>query len=447
VNLLRQIWQAGVVGCGGAGFPTHFKWNSGAEHFIINAVECEPLLCTDRYLMRTYADAIVSACRSAADILQAKYTTIGLKRSYSAEIAALEDAISRLGADISIHKLDNFYPAGDEHVLVREVMGKTVPYGRIPLDVGAVVSNVATMVAVGDAMENRPLVEKYVTVTGEVGTPCIVKAPVGTPVEECIRAAGGALVEDPLIIAGGPLMGTAISQRPEERRVVTKTTSGLLLFKKDSYMGHYQRPLELEHLRKQAASACIQCNYCTMLCPRNLLGHPLQPSQIMRAISAREDTEVLLRENESVRNVSLCTLCGVCTVYACPMGLRPSRVNEYLRNEMAALKIRGARGESTAPLPGREWRKIPSERIAARAGVLKYESRVSDKLVTVHPREVVIGLRQGIGKPPVPVVEPGGLVEAGELIAEISEDALGANLHASISGTVVEVSDVIRIVG
>ena len=447
MNLLRQIWQAGVVGCGGAGFPTHFKWNSGAEHFIVNAVECEPLLCTDRYLTRTCADSIVSACRSVAETLRAKQTTIALKRSYSAEIAALEDAVSRLGADISIHKLDSFYPAGDEHVLVREVTGKTVPYGGIPLDVGAVVSNVATMVAAGDAMENRPLVEKYVTVTGEVGAPCIIKVPVGTPVEECIRAAGGALTEDPLIILGGPLMGTAISQRPEDERVITKTTSGLLLFENDSYMARYRQPLELERLRKQAASACIQCNYCSMLCQRNLLGHPLQPSHIMRAVSAREDVETLLQENEMVRNVSLCTLCGACTVYACPMGLMPSRVNEYLKNKMAALKIRGIKGESPAPLPGREWRKIPSERIAARAGILKYEGRVSGKLVTVHPREVIIGLRQGIGKPPEPTVELGSLVEAGDLIAEIPEDTLGANLHASISGTVIEISDVIRIVG
>ena len=447
MSFLEKVWSAGIVGCGGAGFPTHIKWNTkDAGILIINAVECEPLLCTDRYLMRHFAADIVDGCGYAAERLDAAETVIAIKEEYREEILALEAAIAAAGRKIRLKKLMAFYPAGDEQVIVREVTGRTVPYGGIPLDVGAVVSNVATMLAAAQAVKDVPMTEKYITVSGEVKTPCIVKAPVGTSVEDCLAAAGGSLTRDPVIVAGGPMMGKLISNEPQADQVVTKTTSGLLVFPAESYMATYKRPLELAALRKRAATSCIQCSYCSMLCPRHMLGHPLEPHRIMRTLAHPGELSELLRESDVLQSAAWCSMCGACTVYACPMGLQPSKVNTLLKEEMAHQGIRPQKGVPTESNTFRELRKIPTERLLSRLNVGRYEGKVGDALVCVSPKRVTLLLRQGGGKLPQPLVQVGDHVRAGQLIAAIPEGGMGANLHASINGTVTSVTDRITIV-
>ena len=160
MSFLKKVWAAGIVGCGGAGFPTHIKWNTKAAGIlIVNAVECEPLLCTDRYLMRHFAADIVTGCGYVAEQLGVTETVIAIKKEYREEILTLEAAIAATGRKIQLKKLMAFYPAGDEQVIVREVTGRTVPYGGIPLDVGAVVSTVATMLAAAQAVKDVPMTE------------------------------------------------------------------------------------------------------------------------------------------------------------------------------------------------------------------------------------------------------------------------------------------------
>lgn len=445
MNLLEYVEQAGVVGCGGAGFPAHIKWNAKAEYLIINAVECEPLLSTDKYLIRNRAKDLVSACSKVAEILEADHIVIAIKGTYKREIEALEEVIAADSAEIKIHKLNSFYPAGDEQVIVYEVTGRTVPCGGIPLDVGAVVSNVATLIAAFDAAHGNPLIDKYITVAGEVNQPAIVKAPVGTSVSACIEAAGGAALEDYLVIAGGPMMGKEISSEEEDRQRVTKTTSGILVLPKNGFMDAYKAEINLSALKKKAATSCIQCSYCTMMCPRHLLGHPLQPHRIMRAIAFHDDLEQLFEDNVHIKNALLCSLCGVCTAYACPMGLQPSKVNAFLKDEMAKRGIRRDTKEITTPLADREWRKVPTGRISGRVGVKNYQTSPDIDLIELEPEEVSILLKQGPGKVPEPMVSVGDVVERGAMIASIPAGTMGANLHASIGGTVTEVSNVIRI--
>ncbi|WP_130863999.1 4Fe-4S dicluster domain-containing protein [Bacilliculturomica massiliensis] len=446
MNLLELVEKAGVTGCGGAGFPTHIKWNAKADWFIVNAVECEPLLQTDQYLMRNRADDIVYACRQAAEMIGAQNAVIAVKRAYGKEIAALEKAVETAGAAVRIHRMDSFYPAGDEQVIVYEVTGKTVPCGGIPLDVGVVVSNVATLAAAFDAMKEEPFIMKYITVAGAVNSPAVIRAPLGTSVSECVEAAGGAAADDCFVVSGGPMMGKKIACDAVSGRV-TKTTSGILVLPKGGFMEEYKGDMDLEALKKRARSACIQCSYCTMLCPRHLLGHPLEPHRIMRAAAFSEDLDQLLESDGPVRNASLCSLCGVCTAYACPMGLEPSKLNAFLKEEMARRGIRRSGKETTVPLPDREWRKVPTGRISRRVGTADYGGTKEDALIEIRPEEVAIALRQGPGVLPQPVVAAGDRVSPGTLIASIPAGALGSNLHASIEGTVVEVSDVIRIRG
>ena len=445
MNLLEMVEVAGIVGCGGAGFPTHIKWNAKAEHFIVNAVECEPLLGTDRFLMRHRADDIISACVCVSEVLEAAQTTIAIKGEYKEEIQSLKEAIDKVDANINIHELYAFYPAGDEQVIVYEVTGKVVPCGGIPLDVGVVVSNVATLVAVSEILSGEPLISKYITVAGEVKNPTVVKAPIGTLIEECIQAAGGALIDNPIIIVGGPMMGKDISLVSSDKQRVTKTTSGILVLPREGTIKKYKETMDLPALKKRAATSCIQCQYCTMLCPRHMLGHPLQPHMIMRSLGHINNIEDLFENNEYVVNAHLCSLCGVCSVYACPMGLQPSKVNAFLKDELGKRGIRRTTKETTVPYEEREGRRIPTHRITARVGAAKYEGKIGDDLSEVVPDEVAIALRQGPGKLPEPMIQVGDIVAKGQPIASIPKGGMGSNLHASIDGQVVEISDVIRI--
>lgn len=190
MDLLEKIMAAGIVGCGGAGFPTHAKLNCTVEYLIVNAAECEPLLRTDRYLMLNRAPEIVSAMELVAETVKARKLYIALKETYTDEIASLNAAIAAKNSRVEIFPLKNFYPAGDEQIMVLEVTGRTVPPGGIPLDVGAVVSNTATMCGIYDASRDIPFTDKYLTVTGAVAHPMIVKAPLGTSFRECIEQAG-----------------------------------------------------------------------------------------------------------------------------------------------------------------------------------------------------------------------------------------------------------------
>lgn len=444
MELLEQIKNAGIVGCGGAGFPTHAKLNCQVDWLIVNGAECEPLLRTDRWLMRHKAEEIVSAAAQCGDAVGAQTIYIALKAHYEEAVAALQQACRRLGGRVNVFFLQNFYPAGDEQALVLEVTGRTVPPGGIPLDVGAVVSNAATMYAVWEASRGEAFTRKYLTVTGEVGTPSIVQAPIGTTFAACIAAAGGTKLERYDILCGGPMMGKLYTQEEAETQVITKTTSGLVVLPPDTPLAR-QRETPLRAILRRAKTACIQCTQCTELCPRHLSGHPLKPHKIMRKLAYTEDIGEALNDFD-LRQAQICSECGVCEVYACPMGLQPRQVNIYVKGELARAGIKYSRtGDSWQAMEQREWRKVPSRRMAARLGVGTYYDCEIDNLVSVDPDQVRLPLKQHIGAPSVPLVSVGDPVRRGQRIAACPENALGANLCASIDGMVSAVDDAITI--
>lgn len=439
MQLTELIYQAGIIGCGGAGFPTHAKYNGRIETIIINGAECEPLLQTDRYLMRNKAGELIKAADMLLRETGAGGCVIALKASYTREIGALEEAIRSLGSDVRLHRLESFFPAGDEQTIVYEVTGKVVPPAGIPLNVGCVVNNIATLYAIYEAMEGRPFTQKYLTVTGEVKHPVIAKVPIGTPVVECLKLAGGPLLSDYVVVNGGPMMGKLMTKEEAESAYVTKTMSGLIVLSTDSSIAR-RSAVTLKHMLNRAKSACIQCSFCSQLCPRALLGHPLEPHRIMRKLSSCRDlTEIL--DDRDVRNAALCCECGICEVYACPMGLQPRKVNALLKGELAGAGIRYQRTEGEwEPDPNRNMRKAPTARVASRAGVAAFEEIQIDELKEINPASsgtVRLTFRQSIGAPSQPVVKDGERVEKGQLIAVCPEGSLGSALHAPISGVAV----------
>lgn len=442
MGLIDQVAASGVVGCGGAGFPTHIKLKGNFEYFIVNGAECEPLLRTDRYLMCNRAHEIVEAVSAVARELSIPHAVIGLKEHYSEEIAALSQAISELNAPVELHLFDSFYPAGDEQTIVHEITGRVVPPAGLPGEVGAVVNNIATVYSIYQAMQGHPFVKKYLTVTGEVNHPKIICVPIGTRIKRCIELAGGARNKSYYLIDGGPMMGKPIEDA--DAAVVTKTTSGILVLPADGYHASHNA-VPVRSMLNRARSACIQCTFCSELCPRHMLGHPLEPHKIMRKVAVGIDIKELLHDPD-IRNAQLCCECGVCETYACPMDLQPRRINAMIKRELGAAGIRYERNENEWTVnPMREDRKVPSERLAARVGVHRYYNYVIKDLTCDEPDEVRIPLKMNIGAPSVPVIRVGDIVKMGDLIAKPKEGALGANIHASIAGRITAISDSITI--
>ena len=440
-----MIKAAGIVGCGGAGFPTHVKLNGTFEYLIINGAECEPLLRNDRYLMRNHADEIVAATAAIASELSIPHAVIALKGHYHDEVKALKAAVQKIGANVEIFELESFYPAGDEQTIVYEVTGRIVPPAALPSQVGAVINNVATVYAIHQAMSGIPLTHKYMTVTGEVKHPTILKVPVGTPLSYCIEQAGGSKIRDYVVVTGGPMMGKLVKQQDIDTAVVTKTTSGILVLPADGYHAS-SAALDTRRMLVQARAACIQCSYCTQMCPRHMLGHPIEPHRIMRKMAVSIDTGSML-DDKIIRSAQLCCECGICETYACPMGLKPRKINAMLKRELAAAGIRYQRtDEQYTANPMRDYRKAPTEKVAYRAGVHRYYGYEITDLITAQPDRVDIPLSMHIGAPAQAVVAVGDRVQVGDVIGVIPQDKLGACIHASISGRVAAVGDRVTII-
>lgn len=439
MNLTEVVKAAGIVGAGGAGFPTHVKLNAKAECFVVNAAECEPLIETDKYLCRTYPDQIVAAVEAVAAHLEAGRAVIALKGKYKAEIAALQAAISREDARIELFEMGTFYPAGDEQTMVQQVTGRSVPERGLPLDVGAVVDNVGTLLNIFDALQGRPVVDKFLSVVGEVKAPIMLHVPVGTAITECVKAAEPTIGDYGLIL-GGPMMGKVLlSQAEIDAAVVTKTTGNVIVLPRDHYLFR-RSALPMASIRHQTRSACIQCRMCTDLCPRYLIGHQIRPNMVMRNLWREEGMEDNEEYRKAFGDAANCCDCGVCEMFACPMGLSPRKVNQYIKGQLRERGIQVPRNMEPEARSFVDQRHTPTDRLVARLGLSQYYGLHAHECLELNPSEVFFPFSQHIGKPASMVKAVGDTVERGEVLAEAAE-GLSANIHASISGVVVEVTD------
>ncbi|VBB05307.1 alpha-helical ferredoxin [Lucifera butyrica] len=437
-EIIAAVKAAGVVGAGGAGFPTHVKINAGVDTVIANGAECEPLLRAHQHIMAAESAKLIMGLKTVMLATGAGRGFIGLKRKYEAAVNNLQATLQRMNEQqVEILFLPDFYPAGDEQVLVHEVTGRIVPEGGIPLNVGVVVANVETLINVTQALEGQPVTDKYVTVTGAVARPVTLKAPVGTGVGELISLAGGAAVKDYTVIDGGPMMGKVI---PAEA-VITKTTGGLIILPSDHPL-ILQKTTPWATVANRAKAVCCNCRACTDVCPRYLLGHSLEPHRIMQAVGrgVSGDTAVYTR-------AFLCSECGACDTFGCTMGLSPRRVNAQFKQQLAKGGIKNPHHiEPGRTRAERDYRRIPIKRLIARLGLTGYDRPAPLELRDITPGEVRLLLSQHIGAPSKPLVKPGDRVNRGDLIAAACEGAaVSANLHASISGEIFAVENYIGI--
>lgn len=432
MDVVELIRNAGVVGAGGAGFPTHVKVKCQAEVVIANGAECEPLLRIDQQLMERYPDDIVRGLQAVMDVTGAKRGVIALKAHYYRAVDALEKAIQGKPG-LSLHLMKSYYPAGDEQQMVYDITGRVVPTGGLPLDVGAVVNNVNTFINIANALDGKPVTDKYVTVNGEVASPVTLKVPIGTPLRALIAAAGGPASEEGYtLIIGGPAMGKLCDDWDAP---VTKTTGGVLVFRSSHRLIALKTPNTEEEIR-MAKAVCCQCNMCTLMCPRNALGLGVEPHKAMRAAAMGQGAQL-----GDPNGVLSCCDCGICTYYACNFGLKPSRMMQNMKQGLMQAGYKPRKEVKGSPNANLEMTRLPVKRLISRMGVADYDVPAPLDERDLGVTKVTIPLQQHIGAPSVPVVSVGSRVEKGALIADIPEGRLGAKIHASISGNVVSVTD------
>ncbi|WP_194830935.1 electron transport complex subunit RsxC [Prolixibacter sp. SD074] len=300
-----KILAAGIVGLGGATFPTHVKLSPPpgmtAEVLLINGVECEPYLTSDHRLMLEKGAEIIAGTKLLMKSLGVNKAVIGIENNKPDAITRMQDLTAN-EPEISVQPLKVKYPQGGEKQLIKAVTGKEVPSGALPIAVGAVVNNVGTAFAVYEAvMKNKPLVERVVTVTGKsVKEPSNLMVRIGTPVTDLVEAAGGMPEDTGKVISGGPMMGRAITTLEVP---VTKGTSGILLIRD-------------EEAKRNEVEPCIRCGKCVTVCPMGL-----EPYLLMTM------SEKKLWERSEDRHVMDCIECGSCS-FTCPSN-RP--LLDYIR--------------------------------------------------------------------------------------------------------------------
>lgn len=296
-EIIEIVHKAGIVGMGGAGFPAHIKMNvpkdKKAEYVIINGAECEPYLSSDHRSMVTYPDKIIFGIKAIMKAAGAANAIIALEDNKRDAEQILTEKISS-ESNINISVMQTKYPQGSEKHIIKAILDREVPSGGLPIDVGVIVNNIDTCIAVSNAItDGEPVIKRRVTVAGDgISWPGVFEVPVGMLVSELLEEAGGLNGNMRKLIMGGPMMGTALFETDVP---VIKTTSGILA-------------LSRSEVRKYEEGPCLRCGKCVEVCPMKLM--PLELAKAGRTNDVERAAELFAND---------CIECGSCS-YICPSG-------------------------------------------------------------------------------------------------------------------------------
>lgn len=315
-NLRQLVWDAGIVGLGGAAFPTHVKLappeEKPVDSFILNGCECEPYLTSDHRVMVEKTDKILTGMSIIMKVLGVNNGYIGIEDNKPDAVEAMQERVNALDLDYKVLSLETKYPQGAEKMLIQTVLNRQVPTGGLPMDVGTVVNNVGTALAVAEAVtEGKPLIQRVVTVTGDgIAQPRNVMTRIGTPFQSLIDFCGGLNEETVQVFMGGPMMGMA---QYDLSIPVVKATSGIICSTEANVTRFESYP-------------CIQCGACVDACPMNLVPTLLARNSQQKKVDALEEL-----------GVQNCIECGSCA-FSCPSHIplvQWIRVGKYRVNEQS----------------------------------------------------------------------------------------------------------------
>ena len=307
-SFLKAVRDSGLVGLGGAAFPTHVKYNpknlEEVDTFIVNGAECEPYITSDYRAMMEEGEWLIDGIRSVMKFLGVKKCVIGIESNKPLAIAKLKD-LTKDDPAIGIHTLHSLYPQGAEKVLIYETTGRMVPAGKLPADVGAIVSNVTSVIALEKYLKTgMPLISKRITVDGNViASPKNIEALIGTPIADIIEFCGGYTGTPGKILMGGPMMGRTIY---DDEFSLIKNNNAILAF-------------DAEWSKQPKETACINCGRCIAACPVNLM--PTTIAKTFRKKDAAALTEL---------KVMTCMDCGSCS-FVCPAKIQLSFTNRLAK--------------------------------------------------------------------------------------------------------------------
>ena len=294
-DIKKKVLEYGIVGLGGATFPSHVKLSvpdgETAEYLMLNGVECEPYLTSDHRMMLEKGEEIMVGIRILMKALGVSKAMIGIENNKLDAIANMEQIASKYSG-ISVHPLKVQYPQGGEKQLITALIGKEVPSGKLPIHVGCVVQNVGTAFAVYEAVQkNKPMLERVVTLTGKsISKPGNYMVRMGTPIEHLVEKSGGLPEDTGKLISGGPMMGKSIANTEVP---VTKGTSGVLIMKQDES-------------KRGEINPCIRCAKCVSVCPAGL-----EPFLLMTLGEKR------MWDRAEQEDTMDCIECGSCS-FVCP---------------------------------------------------------------------------------------------------------------------------------
>lgn len=434
MDLKELMKESGIVGDGGAGFPSYAKLAEGADTLVVNGCECEPLLYTDYTILKRELSMVLHGIRAVMEYCKLTRALLSVKE-HTAKRLGFTDG-QKLTDGVFARVLANSYPAGDEITLIYESTGRLIRPGNLPLTKGVIVYNVETMYNLARAMKyGESVTTKWLTVGGDIAKPVVLRVPIGTLISDIFERLGITVDEKHAVIEGGPSMGRIINHETAE---VCKTTKAILILPKDT------RAVESKLINERAAvkraeTACCQCTRCTDMCPRYLLGYPLEPHKMVRTAMGVADVTPDL-----VLTATLCCSCGICENLACSQGISPRAVINNYKALLGKNKMKFIGKDEVFARFEREYRKIPSDKWAATLGVAKFD-RVAEYIGEINDFDrVELPLGRFIGAPSMPVVRDGEEVAIGQIVA-VARDGLSVSLAASINGRVTVSDTEIRI--
>ena len=313
-SFIEAVKNSGIVGLGGAGFPTHFKLNADPakiEYLVVNGAECEPYVTSDTLTMENRGDDMKTALEAVKKWLGVRNIIIGVESNKKKAILKMNELAAEIGAQVKV--LPSIYPQGGEKVLIYNTTGRVVEAGKLPIDAGCIVINCTTLAAIGDYLKTgMPLVKKCVTVDGgAVKEPKNVIVPIGVPMEEVFNECGGFTSDPVKVVYGGPMMGITV---PDLSAPITKTTNAVLA-------------LTEKETKTPKTTNCIRCGSCTNTCPFGI-----NPAEIARAYQKKDAAALKSLELMS------CMECGCCS-FICPANRPLVQTNRlakaFLKEEQA----------------------------------------------------------------------------------------------------------------
>jgi electron transport complex protein RnfC len=343
-EIIEKINRAGIVGLGGAGFPTaaklRFARQAEVETLVINGGECEPYLTCDDLTMREYASEVIAGVRLMLKACGAEKAVIGIEDNKQ----EAREQLSSLASDddnIEVVTVPSIYPMGSERHLIKAVTGKTVPLGQLSTAIGILVNNIATAQAVYHAVRfNRPLVSRVITVSGKgIAEPQNIEVPVGTPVHEILAHCGGFSDETERLIFGGPMMGQVITS---PHIPLDKCVGGILALTEDE-------------VRQRDHQECIRCGQCVRACPMGLM--PFQMAAFTRVSDFNKAEEM---------GVNFCLSCGACS-YVCPSSIPLVQYFQHAKGALNANKMKEKKSAQAKLLTEARKQRLEKEAEAKKA--------------------------------------------------------------------------------